>query len=166
MSNFDVHGTKILFSGHQIGFLGGAPWVGLELDAVAALLDYQDPTYMVTDEEHQKALDECEKENYDFGHKDGVEAGRAACEAEKRSEWEEDAFAEGRDSALGDAERAAQVHRVDALLQAVAKAHDALLATVGKRFPAATVKECKDTMRRVQSDLRAAHAAYNAPNGA
>lgn len=159
---FDVHNGKLYFDNHPVGTIGGAPWLGLEIAAIDAIKDWKDTSDMFTDEEHQKALNQCEKDAYECGHKDGEEAGRAACEAENRDEWEAAARAEGRDSALEDADRAAQTHLVDALLLALAKAHNDLQTVTNKRYPAAKISECKAAMQRAQSTLRIAIGAYKA----
>lgn len=115
---FDVRGDKIYFNLHPFAQLGGAPWVGHELDAVATLLDYEDQTYMVSDSDH------------------------------------------------------ADVARVDALLAALATAHNVLMIASGivdegaYRKRPAKVGECKRAMLSAMSTLRLAKITYNAPNGA
>lgn len=159
---FDVRGDRILFHGELIATLCATRVIGSRIDAERALIEWQDPSYLVTEEDHVKEVEQAEKDGYDSGHADGVEAGKEIAEKEfktKREQTIAEGRAAGRAEGLADAEKITSVERAAALLDAALKAYDALHAVLEKRYPAAKISECKAAMRTARGELN--RAIYN-----
>lgn len=85
---------------------------------------------------------------------------------ERKEEIYNEGFDAGRASALVDMERADDMERVEALLQAASAAHDELFKVVHQRYPAAKQSELKIAAKVTLSALRSAVQNYRKPNGA
>lgn len=84
-------------------------------------------------------------------------------------QWELDAareagfdegYEKGRVAAIADMQKAADLQRVEALVNAAVAVHDALFKVVAKRFPTAKQSELKTAMRAAVNDLKVAVFAF------
>lgn len=155
---FDVYGDEIVLNGIRVGWIDASKHMpGAAIDAIALLRT------MPTEDEFSEACEEARMAGYDEGEQDGIETGREQVAKEferKREEADETAFNEGRAAALVDMERAGDVARVDALLDALRQAHDVIRAPLHKRNPSAKVSELKNAMAGACTMLRLALNAY------
>lgn len=163
---FDIRGEHIFYDGYKIARFEPVPFVGLTIEVERLLLDYEDPTDMVSEDDHLEAVDKAENEGYERGLKEGRDEGYETCEEENREKWETKAFEDGRADFAVDVARANQTERVKILIEAIQTAHDMLQETDRQRYPAAKTSERKRAMQHAMTTLRFALIDYNKPNGA
>ncbi|MDE2020976.1 MAG: hypothetical protein KGJ13_11620, partial [Patescibacteria group bacterium] len=88
---FDVRGDRILFHGETIATLCTTRVVGWRIEAERALIEWQDPSYLVTEEDHTKEVEEAEARGEKAGYASGFEDGKceAKVEADEQAEARE-----------------------------------------------------------------------------
>ena len=167
---FAVYGDEITLDHQTVATLSPKLPLGKRDDIVILLESF------LEEDDIDAKIEAAKKESYDDGLDVGKDDGRAEAKEElelAREKIEEAAFNEGRADALSSCDRASDVARVDALLLALAKIHDALRTTVlgvdvGGQFCRRPIKisEAKRAAQICMSDAKSALYEYNKPNGA